>query len=68
MPLERETISAEDIRKLLGLPPADNGEPVLSGSDAPKADDAPKTDAGDASKPDDEPPKPGDAPAAPNPS
>ena len=34
--LERETISGEDIRKLLGLPPADSGEPVLSGGNEPK--------------------------------
>jgi len=59
--LERETISAEDIRKLLDLPPAEPGAPVLSGDAAKPAGDAPKTDADDASKPgDDEPPKPGD--------
>jgi len=51
--LERETISGEDIRKLLDLPPADSGEPVLSGDNAPKTD--PPADGSDA-------PKSGDGP------
>ena len=58
--LERETISGEDIRKLLDLPPADSGKPVLSGGDAPKSGDAPKTDAGSESKSGGDDAKPGD--------
>ena len=54
--LERETISGEDIRKLLDLPPADGGAPVLSG-DAPKPP-APDN-GGDASNKPEEAPKAG---------